>query len=76
MPLPPETTTLAVTSSGLSDLISSLFINLVCENSSLGSPFSIGAYPPELSQVSNEVGLMVIHFLLSFVFTVAKAFPA
>ena len=76
MPLPPETTTLAVPSSGLSDLISSLFINFVCANSSPASAFSIGADPPELSQGSNEVGLIVTHFLLSLLFTVAKALPA
>ena len=62
IPLPPDTTILAVPSSGLSDLISSLLINLVSENSSPASAFSIGAEPPELSQGSNEVGLIVIHF--------------
>ena len=76
MPLPPETTTLAVPSSGLSDLISSLFINFVCPNSALGSAFSTGADPPELSQGSKEVGLIVTHFLGSLLFTVAKALPA
>ena len=76
IPLPPETTTLAVPSSGLSDLISSLFTNFVLLNSSLGSAFSIGADPPELSHGSKEVGLIVIHFFGSLLFTVANAFPA
>ena len=40
------------------------------------SPFSIIAVPPELSHGSKDVGLIVIHFLASLVFTVAKAFPA
>jgi hypothetical protein len=76
IPLPPEITILAVPSSGLSDLTSSFFRNLVFENSSPASIFSIGAEPPELSQGSNEVGLIVTHFLLSLLLTVAKAFPA
>ena len=76
IPLPPETTILAVPSSGLSDLISSLLINYVFLKSSPASPFSIVAVPPELSQGSKDVGLIVTHFLASFVFTVAKAFPA
>ena len=57
-------------------MISSLLINFVCPNSSLGSAFSIGADPPELSHGSKEVGLIVTHFLGSLLFTVAKAFPA
>ena len=51
-------------------------MNFVCPNSALGSAFSIGADPPELSHGSKEVGLIVIHFLGSLLFTVAKAFPA
>ena len=58
------------------DLISSLFTNFVFENSSPASIFSIGAEPPELSQGSNEVGLIVTHFFASLLLTVAKAFPA
>ena len=69
-------TTLAVPNSGLSDFISSLLINLVLANSSPGSAFSIGADPPELSQGSNDVGLIVTHYFASLLLTVAKAFPA
>ena len=63
-------------SSGLSDLISSLLTNFVLLNSSPGSTFSIDADPPELSQESKEVGLIVIHFFVSLLLTVANAFPA
>jgi hypothetical protein len=55
MPRPPETTILAVPSSGLSDLISSLFTNFVKENSSSASIFSTGAEPPELAQASKKL---------------------
>ena len=65
IPLPPDTTILAVPSSGLSDLISSLLTNFVNENSSPASAVSIGAEPPELSHGSKEVGLIVIHFFAS-----------
>ena len=43
---------------------------------SVGSIFSIGADPPDFGAASNEVGLIVIHFFLSLLFTVAKALPA
>ena len=76
IPLPPETTTLAVPSSGLSDLTSSLLINFDKVNSSVGSIFSIAADPPDVSQGSKDVGLIVTHFLVSLLFTVANAFPA
>ena len=36
----------------------------------------MGADPPEVSQGSNEVGLIVTHFFVSVLFTVANAFPA
>ena len=50
--------------------------NFVFSKFSLGSTFSIGADPPELGQGSKEVGLIVTHFLLSLLLTVAIAFPA
>ena len=40
------------------------------------SIFSIGADPPEVGAGSNDVGLIVIHFCLSLLLTVAKALPA
>ena len=43
---------------------------------STASIFSIGADPPEVGAGSNDVGLIVIHFFLSLLLTVAKAFPA
>ena len=76
IPLPPEITILAVPSSGLSDLTSSFFRNLVDELASAGSDFVISADPPLLSAGSNDVGLIVTHFFLSLLLTVAKAFPA
>jgi len=76
IPLPPEITTLAVPSSGLSDLVSSLLINLEIFGTSVASIFSIEADPPEVGAGSNDVGLIVIHFFLSLLLTVAKAFPA
>ena len=76
IPLPPDTTILAVPSSGRSDLISSLLINFVFENSSLASTFSIGADPPVLSHGSKEVGLIVTHFLASLLLIVAKMIKA
>ena len=51
-------------------------MNFVLVNSSPASAFSIGAEPPELSQGSKDVGLIVMHFLASFVLTVANALPA
>ena len=63
-------------SSGLSDLTSSLLINFDNVNSSVASIFSIGAEPPEVSQGSKDVGLIVTHFLVSVLFTVANALPA
>jgi len=76
IPLPPDITTLAVPSSGLSDLTSSLLINFVREFSSSASHLTISAEPPEVEAGSKDVGLMVIHFLESKLFIVAKAFPA
>ena len=69
-------TTLAVPSSGLSDLFSSLLTNLEIFGTSTASIFSICADPPEVGTGSNEVGLIVIHFFLSLLLTVANAFPA
>ena len=60
-------------SSGLSDLISSFFTNLVNEYSSPGSPLTISAEPPVEGAGSKDVGLTVIHFFGSFVLTVANA---
>ena len=56
IPLPPETTTLAVPSSGLSDFTSSLLINLEDVNSSTPSTFSIGASRAavDAGYISNE----------------------
>jgi len=51
-------------------------INFVFENSSPASTFSIAADPPVLSHGSNEVGLIVTHFLTSLLLIVAKALPA
>ena len=76
LPLPPEITTLAVPNSGLSDLTSSLLINLVFSKASLLSVLTIYADPPSVSAGSNDVGLIVIHFFLSVLFTVANALPA
>ncbi len=73
---PPEITILAVPSSGLSDLISSFLTNFVKVNSSAPSPLIISAVPPSEGAASNEVGLIVTHFFLSLLLTVAKAFPA
>ena len=64
-PLPPETTILAVPSSGLSDFVSSLFTNLEKFGISTASTFSICAEPPVLGAGSNEVGLIVTHLFLS-----------
>ena len=49
-------------SSGLSDLTSSLLINLVKVNSSEPSDFTISADPPDVAAGSKDVGLIVIHF--------------
>ena len=57
MPRPPEITILAVPSSGLSDLLSSLLINLEIFGTSTESIFSICADPPEVGAGSNDVGL-------------------
>ena len=51
-PLPPDTTILAVPSSGLSDLVSSLLINLEVLGISTASTFSIAAEPPDFSAAS------------------------
>ena len=59
-------TTLAVPSSGLSDLVSSLLINLEIFRPSTGSIFSIAAVPPEVGAGSNDVGLIVIHFFYRY----------
>ena len=40
------------------------------------SPFTISADPPDVGAASKDVGLIVIHFFLSVLFTVAKALPA
>ena len=76
IPLPPEITILAVPNSGLSDLTASLLINLLNVVASAASIFTISADPPDVGAGSNEVGLIVMHFLLSVLFTVANAFPA
>ena len=75
-PLPPDITTLAVPSSGLSDFVSSLLRNFEKLGTSTASTFSTWAEPPVLGAGSNYVGLIVTHFFLSLLFTVAKAFPA
>ena len=69
-------TTLAVPNSGLSDLISSFFINLDISLASPASLFCISAEPPEVGAGSNDVGLTVTHLILSLLFTVANALPA
>ena len=76
IPLPPEITILAVPSSGLSDLISSFLTNFVFWDGSVFSPLTISADPPEVGAGSNDVGLMVTHFFLSVLLTVANALPA
>ena len=76
IPLPPDITTLAVPSSGLSDLISSLLINFIFEFASSASTLTISADPPDVGAGSKEVGLIVMHFFLSLLFTVANALPA
>jgi len=76
MPLPPEITILAVPNSGLSDLISSLLTNLEFLKASPASDFTISAEPPVAGAGSKDVGLIVTHFFLSLLFTVAKALPA
>ena len=63
-------------SSGLSDLTSSLLINFASEDPSDASALIISAEPPVAGAGSNEVGLIVTHFLLSVLLTVANAFPA
>ena len=73
-PRPPEITTRAVPSSGLSDLVSSLLINFETLGISAASTFSIEEDPPEVGAGSKDVGLIVIHFFLSLLFTVAKRF--
>ena len=75
-PLPPETTILAVPSSGLSDFVSSLLTNFEKLGTSAASTFSTCAEPPVLGAGSKEVGLIVTHLFLSLLFTVAKALPA
>ena len=51
-------------------------INFEDKNSSVASIFSIDADPPDNSQDSNDVGLIVTHFILSVLLTVANALPA
>ena len=51
-------------------------MNLVDENDSPISPLTISAEPPDVAAGSKEVGLIVIHFFLSVLFTVANALPA
>ena len=65
-PLPPEITILAVPSSGLSDFVSSLLINLEVFGISTAATFSICAEPPVASARSKEVGLIVIHFFYHY----------
>ena len=55
-------TTLAVPSSGLSDLTSSLLINFNKGKDSPDSPLTISAEPPVGLADSKDVGLTVIHF--------------
>ena len=73
-PLPPDTTILAVPSSGLSDFVSSLFTNLEKLGTSAASTLSICAEPPVLGAGSNEVGLIVIHLFLSLLSLSQKHF--
>ena len=75
-PLPPDITILAVLSSGLSDLDSSRSINSVLFSDESKFIASTTPEPPSLAITSNEVGRIVITFLLSFYLTVASAFPA
>ena len=51
-------------------------MNFDAKNSSAASIFSTVADPPDVSQGSNDVGLIVIHFFVSVLLTVAKALPA
>ena len=73
-PLPPEITTRAVPSSGLSDLVSSLLINFETLGMSIGSTFSIEDDPPEVGAGSKEVGLIVIHFFCHYFLQLQKHF--
>ena len=64
----------AVPNSGLSDFVSSLFINFEILGIATGSTFSTNvpflsfslADSPELGAGSKEVGLMVIHFFYHY----------
>ena len=58
------------------DVTDEILANFDNLNSSVASIFSIGADPPDVSQASNDVGLIVMHFFASVLFTVANAFPA
>ena len=49
---------------------------LISVVASLASAFTISADPPEVAAGSNEVGLIVTHFFLSVLLTVANALPA
>ena len=63
-------------SSGLSDFTSSLLTNFVRDEASPASAFVISAEPPDVAAGSNDVGLIVIIFILSRDLTVAIALPA
>ena len=58
----------AVPNSGLSDFVSSLFINFEILGAATDSAFSTWADPPELGAGSKEVGLMVMHFFFCHYF--------
>ena len=46
------------------------------EFTSPASALTISAEPPDVGAGSKEVGLIVMHFFLSLLFTVANALPA
>ena len=52
------------------------YIDQFPEPQNMVSPFTISADPPDVGAASKDVGLIVIHFFLSVLFTVAKALPA
>ena len=65
-PLPPDTTILAVPSSGLSDFLFPLLINFDIFGTLTASIFSTCAEPPVFSAGSKEVGLIVTHFFCHY----------
>ena len=75
-PLPPDTTIFALPSSGLSLFETSLLIKIVFRSVSTKEISSIDASPPESSDFSKEVGLIVNRLIFWLVCTWEIAFPA